>query len=232
MPMSEVLKRNCFRKWPALGLSILAVGLAPVSVQAVTVKGSAVLSPDPAGDPISELVTFSLPHHAWISGAVWVIPDPQLVGEHTCNILAAQTSDPANGGAIAPGNIQVHARLQKGRKPGSVFVGRATLRPDLSLFNAGCDGIPGNNDKFEGGATALYAAPSVFLEQALNSTSEDPDGRSVRTELMETFEIDSDRSEITPKLLEFHSFGPPFNPEGSAMGYASAQLSLKFKAPK
>lgn len=227
--MSEVFEMDCSRKLPALVLALFLVGLVPVSSQAVTVKGSAVLEPDPTGDPVSGEVTFSLPHHAWISGIVWVIPEPEWVGEHTCNILAAETQDPANGGAIAPGNIRIFARMQKGRKPGSIFVGIATRRPDLSLFNAGCDGIPGNGDKFEGHAAALYAAPSVYLAMALDSTAGDPGGRSVRTELMDTFGIAPARSFIIPKLLEFHSFDPPFNPGGSATGVASAQLTLKFR---
>jgi hypothetical protein len=230
--MSKVFETDCPRKLPALVLAIFLVGLAPVSSQAVTLKGSAVLQPDPTGDPVSGEVTFSLPHHVWVSGTLWVIPQPEWVGEHTCNILAAETQDPANGGTIAPGNTYIFARLQRGRKSGSIFVGIATRRPDLSLFNAGCDGIPGNGDKFEGHAAALYAAPAVYLEQALDSTAVDPGGRSVRKELLDTFGIDPARSFIKPKLLEFHSFDAPHNPGGSAIGVASAQLTLKFRVPE
>ena len=214
-------------------VAISLIGFLAGPAQAVTVKGSAVLEPEPAGDPISGTVTFNLPHHAWISGILWVIPDPTLAGDHTCEILAAQTADPLQGGAIAPGNTVVYARLQKGRRAGSVFVGEVTRRPDLSLFNAGCDGIPGTDDKFQGSVTATYAAPAVYLAQAMASTSRHPDGLSVKDELYDTFEIDTARSEITPKLLEFHSFEPGLlNPGGSAAGRASAQISLKFKAPR
>ena len=213
-------------------MAIFLIGSLAGRAQAVTVKGTAVLEPNPVGDPVSGTVTFNLPHHAWISGIVWVIPDPTLQGEHTCEILAAQTADPVQGGAIAPGNVTVYARLQKGRKPGSVFTGEVTRRPDLSLFNAGCDGIPGNGDKFEGGVTSTYAAPAVYLAQSMASTGRHPDGLPVKDEIYDAFEIDSARTEITPKLLEFHSFDPGLNPGGSAVGRASAQISLKFKAPK
>ncbi len=212
---------------------ISLIGFLAGPAQAVTVKGSAVLEPNPAGPPVSGTVAFTLPHHAWISGILWVIPDPTLAGDHTCEILAAQTADPLEGGAIASGNVTVYARLGRGRKAGSVFIGEVTRRPDLSLFNAGCDGIPGNGDKFEGTVTATYAAPAVYLSQSMASTARHPDGLSVKEELYDTFGIDAARSEITPKLLEFHPFEETgLNPGGSAVGRASAQVSLKFKAPR
>ena len=232
MLMSAIREGGKLAALLCASMAISLVGTLASPAQAVTVKGSAVLEPNPAGDPISSTVTFNLPHHAWISGIVWVIPDPTLEGEHTCEILAAQTADPLQGGAIAPGNVVVYARLQKGRKPGSVFAGEVTRRPDLSLFNAGCDGIPGNGDKFEGGVTATYAAPAVYLAQSMASTSRHPDGLAVKDEIYDAFEIDNARTEITPKLLEFHSFDPGLNPGGSAVGRASAQISLKFKAPR
>ena len=209
-------------------VTLVAATALAGSAQALTVKGSAVLEPDDDGDPVSGTVTFKLPHHVFISGLVFVIPDPTLTGEHTCEILASETADAANGDLIEPGNVKIYARLQRGRKAGTVFVGTATRRADLSLFNAGCDGIPGNGDKFEGHAAAFYAAPPVYLAQALASTSGHPDGKSIQEEIYEAFEIDSSRSVIEPKLLEFHSF----DTGGSAIGYASAQLSLKFRTPR
>ena len=207
---------------------LMAASLLAGPAQALTVKGSAVLEPDDNGAPVTNTVTFKLPHHVFISGMVFVIPDPTLTGEHTCEIRADQTADAMNGGLIEPGNVKIYARLQRGRKPGTVFVGTATRRADLSLFNAGCDGIPGNGDKFEGHASAVYAAPAVYLAQALVSTEGHPEGISLKQEIYEAFEIDLARSEIEPKLLEFHSF-EGLNPGGSAMGYASAQISLKFR---
>ena len=230
--MSRIRRGGKIAATLCASVAISLMGSIVGPAQAVTVKGTAILEPNPAGDPISGTVTFNLPHHAFISGVVWVIPDPTLEGDHTCEILAAQTGDPAQGGAIAPGNVAVRARLQRGRKPGSVFVGEVTRSPDLSLFNAGCDGIPGNGDKFEGGVTAIYAAPAVYLAQAMASTGLHPEGLSVREEIYDAFEIDSSRTEITPKLLEFHSFSPGSNPGGSAEGLASGQVSLKFKAPR
>ena len=232
MFLRMVKKRS--RKFPRALVGCAALVTASLlagPAEALTVKGSAVLEPDDDGDPVSSTVTFKLPHHVWISGLVFVIPDPNLVGEHTCEIRADQTADHSNLGLIEPGNVKIYARLQRGRKPGTVFVGTATRRADLSLFNAGCDGIPGNDDVFEGHVAALYAAPAVYLAQALSSTSGDPEGRSLRQEIYDTFDIDLGRSEIEPKLLEFHSFEAGLNPGGSAIGFASAQISLKFRPP-
>jgi len=232
LPLSSIPQGRKLAAPLCASLAISLMGAIAGPAQAVTVKGTAVVEPNPTGDPVSGPVTFNLPHHAFISGVVWVIPDPTLEGDHTCQILAAQTGDPAQGGAVAPGNMTVYARLQRGRRPGSVFVGEVTRSPDLSLFNAGCDGVPGNGDKFEGAITAIYAGPALYLAQAMASTALHPESLSFRDEIYDAFEIDAARTQITPKLLEFHSFTPGLNPGGSAEGLASAQISLKFKAPR
>lgn len=220
---------SCSGAAASVGAIILIAAMA-TSAGAKTVKGTASLIPDDGGAPVSSEVTFELPHHAWIAGTLWLNPAPWLTGQHTCLISADETQDPLNGNLIEPGRVLVYARLQQSRKPGSVFVAAVTRRPDLSLLNAGCDGIPGNGDKFEAHAAALYAAAPVFLAQAMDSVEFHPDGKSVREELYDAFQINPKLSVVTTKLSEFHSFGAPFNPGGSAAGLASAQIILSFRS--
>lgn len=199
---------------------------SPLLAGAQKLKGTVVLIPDPNGELIDATVTFDLPGSAWIAGSWWIIPDRELKGIHTCTIRGIYSAaTPIE--AAARGNMQIFARLQRGKKLGSVFVAELPRDPETSLFNAGCDGDPSTGDKFQGSFTAIYASPSVYLALALASTRKNPAGLSTEEEIREFFGISALRTRIVPKLIEFHGT-ELFNRGGSAQGIGSARIALKF----
>lgn len=200
------------------------ISAAPAAAQKL--KGTAVLAPNPSGDVLDAVVTFDLPRSAWIGSSWFIIPDLTLIGEHSCTIRGAHTQHWLSG-EPSEGNMRAYARLNKGRKLGSVFVAMIPRNPENSLFNAGCDGDPNTIDKFQGNLGAIYAAPSLYLGLALKSTLGHPDGLTLEAEVREFFGINPSRTQIRPKLLEFHG-AEMFNRGGSASGVASARIVLRF----
>lgn len=206
------------RFWGALVAALCLLGAAPAQAQKIT--GTAVLVPDPAGDTLDAEVTFNLPRSVWIAGSWYILPDVSLAGDHTCTIRGEHTG--------VDGNTMVYARLNRGKRRGSVFVARVPRDPEESLFAAGCDGDPETEDAFQGTLSAIFAGPPLYLALALDSTAEHPEGLSVEEEMRAFFEISASRTRIAPKLVEFH--GPLLlNRGGSATGVGSARVSLKFK---
>ncbi|MEO2167068.1 MAG: hypothetical protein ABGY42_02920, partial [bacterium] len=155
-----------------------------------------------------------------------IIPDRELMGNHTCTIRGVYSAATPIA-AAARGNMQIYARLQRGKKLGSVFVSTTPRDPEISLFNAGCDGDPGTVDNFQGSLSAIYASPPIYLALALAATGNHPEGLSVQEEIREFFGISALRTRIVPKLIEFHGT-ELFNRGGSAQGVGSARIALKF----
>jgi hypothetical protein len=219
-------------EWPSLACRIgaLLLGLfllAPTGdASALALKADVMLIPDPTGEPVSGEVTFTLPKKVRIGDTTFKIcpTDESLCGRtHTCTLRPEESQDPKT-----QGNTKLFLRHSRGSKIGGVSVGAVTAGAGWLLLAAGCDGILSTNDAFQGDIAALYADVAIIAAQALTSTHANPDGLSIKDELISRYQIDACRDNVDFKILDFHGFSVN-NRGGSATGLGSAKVKIKFR---
>ncbi|MEO2170058.1 MAG: hypothetical protein ABGY42_18465 [bacterium] len=199
-------------------LVAVAVLLAGAEAQAQSFRMGVTFRWDPASINAGASATFRLPRFIRIGRSVYIIPDINLVGEHTCTVDVALTGDDRG--------IDAMLFLARGARKAGVFRGQVTSGVGASLFLGGCDGDVATPDAFQGSLLAAgYAEPFFWAAQLMNATthSETP----VIEEIRSYFSIDAARPDPVFRItaLEGINLG---NRGGSATGVGSAYGKMTF----